>query len=621
MAGGDRMLKAGVAAAAFMSLSAVAAAAAEYVDPSQLNLPQPYFSLSRQPWRSYLEATPALTYLSGLGVVWNSDVPGRSDAQIAAELAEAGFRRVRLEVPWHAVRWDEEGFTPDAAVRIAATLRALRAHGLRPDILLNAHHGAPGPMQVVDWRVARAGAAGSRELTVQGPPTGIEPGWSEVLSLGDSAHAGPLISKVSSDGTVTLSRPAERDVPAGTVLQIARLKYLPLYPVGSEEFEHTADGWLRYVARVVRLALDNYGADFDVEIWNELTFGSDFLDINNYYAPPAVKPGPDFLHAGGSAWELARRTVAEVHKLDADARVIWGFSNTSFLHTAVRDLPPGTDAQSYHPYGTGRRCYAQLVTGRERYNAGGFVPDGCAVMPEGWAQAFQQPETLMRLLNPAARAVHPPGVQRFEHLITEHGFSARELGIADRATVLRAKEKFLLRAPLFWLNKGSAGLFVYSLYDPDELGFGVLLADGEVSPAMRALHRMVERFAAASPTPARKLDAAVVRVAGPVGIYANDPAGRIVPQQRLVALLPFAVSERKLIVGMYVMTEDFPADLSPQAYQVTLKGVPGRGATLRYYDPLSDTAQPVRMLPGAQQELRVALALTDTPRLLEITAQ
>ena len=614
------MLTPGIAAAAFLALTA-GASGAGYVDPSQLKLPEPYFSFARQPWRSYLEATPALTYLTGLGVVWNSAVPGRSDAQIAAQLAAAGFRRVRLEVPWSAMRWDEEGLSADAAGRLVATLRALKEHGLRADILLNAHHGAPGPMRVGEWRSSRASAAGTRELAVQGPLTGIEPGRSELLSLGSSAHAGPLITRVSSDGTLTLSRPLDRDLPAGAVLQIAQLKYLPLFPVGTGEFERTAAGWLRYADRVVRIVLENYGSGFDVEIWNELSFGSDFLDIDNYYVPPLLKPGGDFLHAGGSAWELARRTAAEVHGLDAGVRVIWGFSNTSFLHTAVQALPPGIDGQSYHPYGTGPRCYSQIVAGDEHYNAGGFVPDGCAVMPEGWAQTFQQSETLMRLLNPAARAAHPPGVPHFEHLMTEHGFSPRELSITDRASALRAKEKFLLRAPMFWLNKGIAGLYVFGLYDRDDPGFGVLLADGEPSPAMTALHRAVLRFADSRPVEARTLDASVVRVAGPGGVYRNDPAGRVVAQQQRVALLPFAVSDRKLIVGMYVMTEDFPADLAPQAYRITLYGVSGRGAALRYYDPLSDSAQPLQLLAGTGEQLSVALALTDTPRLLEITQQ
>lgn len=600
--------------------ASLSVAGARYVDPSQLDLPEPYFSFVRQPWRSYLEATPALTYLHGLGVVWNAQVPGHTEDQVAAELAWAGFRRVRLELPWSAMRWDEEGLTSIDAQRAVAILKALKAHGLRPDILLNAHHSAPGPMQVSEWRVARPTVAGSRQLTVQGPTVGIEAGRSEILTLGDSAHAGPLVTHISVDGTLVLSKPGPRDIPAGTLLQIARLKYLPLFPVGTEEFEHTAAGWLRYVDCIVRLALDNYGPDFDLEVWNELTFGSDFLDINHYYVPPVTAPGPDFLHEGGAAWELARRTVAEVKRLDGTARVIWGFSNTTFFHTAVPDLPPGVDAQSYHPYGTGPRCYAKMVAGKERYNVGGFVPAGCAIMPEGWAHTFQQTETLMRALNPAARLAHPPDVARFQHFMTEHGLDPRELGITDARLAARAREKFLLRAPLFWLNKGVSGLYIYSLYDPNELGFGVLQNDGDISPAMQALHRTVVRFAGAGAiAQPRSVEASVARVAGPAAVYANDPLGKLVQQQQLAAVLPFQLSDHRFIVGLYVMTADFPADLPPQQYRVTIDGVSGRGAGLWYYDPLSDTSQPVRMLPARREQLSVLLALTDTPRLLEIT--
>jgi len=409
-------------------------------------------------------------------------------------------------------------------------------------------------------------------------------------------------------------------VPAGALLRLGRLKYQPLFPVGTQEFEATAAGWLRYVDCIVRLAMSNYGEHFDVEIWNELTFGSEFLDINNYYDPRRTAVPHEFLHAGGAAWELARRTVAEIAKLDPSAGIIWGFSNTSFFHTAIADLPPGVSGRSYHPYGTGPRCYAGMVAGKERYNVGGFVPSGCAVMPEGWAQTFQQTETLMRVLNPNARAAHPPGVGYFRHFMTEHGLSPRELGITDRARALRAKEKFLLRAPLFWLNKGIAGLYVYSSYYPDDLLFGMLLANGGPSPAMRVLRRTVAQFAGAAPVASpRSVGASVVRMAGPGSFYANDPGGEQVAQQQMVAVLPFQVNDHRFVVGLYVMTENFPADLPPQEYRISISGISGRGATVRYYDPLTDAAQPVRRLGGRPGQLAVSLALTDTPRLLEIT--
>jgi hypothetical protein len=602
-------------------------AAFRYVDPSQLALPAPYYSLSRQPWRSYLEATPAATYLNGLGVVWGGSVPGKSDAQVAAELAWAGFHRVRIEVPWSAMRWDEGAWDADFAVRFASILEALKASGLRPLILLNANHGAPCPLRIAEWQLASAARAGDRDIQVHGSTEGIVPQFSMVASLSSSAHAGPLVIAVSADHRLlTLSRPLAAALPEGTRLRIARLKYQPLFPVGTAQFDATSKGWLAYVAYVIRFVNEVYGADFDLEMWNELTFGSDFLDINHYFDPRLTSASADFLQPGGTAWELARRTQVAVAQLCPRCRLIWGFSNTTFFHTAVTSLPPGFSGQSYHPYGVGPRCYARLIVGRERYNADGFVPDGCAIMPEGWAHTFQQTETLMRLLAPGRRSEHPAGVEHFEHYITEHGFSPAELGIHDPAAADRAKQKFLLRASLLWLNKGLTGFYVFNTFDPREDQFGVLLHDGGVSPALQALHRLVSHLGSAAaeaqtasrPASALTLDARVQQLSGPRGVYENDPEGRHVAQRQLVAVLPFSLGAHRLAVAVYVMTENFPQDLEPQNYRLTLTGLGAGNAAASCYDPIDDRSVPVHVSGHTGGAVSVDVELTDAPRLLEI---
>jgi hypothetical protein len=591
-----------------------------YVDPAQLALPFPYYSLIRQPWRSYLEATPVATYLNGLGVVWGGPVPGKSDAQVAAELAWAGFRRVRMEFPWSALRWDESGTQPQFAAQLTELLGALKANGLRPLILLNANHSAPCPLERSAWHLASAARIGDRQVRVDRAPIGIVPMFSMVSTLATSERAGPLVTGVSGDGVLTLSRPLTRDLQANAAIQLERLKYQPLYPVGTREFENTATGWLTYVAYVIHVVRQAYGEDFDLEMWNELSFGSDFLDVNHYFEHPLTAATGDFLHAGGSAWELARRTAEEVRQLDSAANLIWGFSNTTFFHTAVADLPHGFSGQSYHPYGVGPRCYARLIVGRERYNTDGFVPGGCATMPEGWAHTFQQTETLIRLLNPAARAAHPPGLEHFEHYMTEHGLSPAELGIHDPAQALRAKEKFLLRAPLFWLNKGMSALYVYNSFDAADDHFGVLQRDGDVSPAMGALHRLVSRLGTAGAAPAAPglLDASVEQLTGGSSVYPNDPDGRYVTRRQLVAVLPFARTPGRFAIAVYAMTENFPQDVDPQRYRITLRGVDGRKATVTCYDPLTDTSPAITVDGRSGGQLSIDVELTDAPRLLEV---
>jgi hypothetical protein len=615
-------------ALAVLALAANAAGGAQqdgsfrYVDPSQAALPFPYYSFVRQPWRSYLELTPASTYLNGLGVVWGATkVPGKTDEQVAADLAWAGFRRVRLEFSWNGLRWDENGTINDFGSRFATTLRALKASGLRPLILLNANHGAPCPLRDGEWQLATPAHSGDRQIQLRGALEGIVPQFSNVTTLASSGRAGPLVTALSAaGGVVMLSKPVAQDLQAGSTVRITRLKYQPLFPVGTPEFENTAQGWLKYVAYVIHFVSDVYGADFDLEMWNELSFGSDFLDINYYFQPPLNKSGPDTLRAGGSAWELGRRTAAEVRQLCARCQLIWGFSNTTFFHTPVSALPAGYSGQSYHPYGTFARCYTKLIAGREQYNADGFVPTGCATMPEGSAQTFQQTETLIRLLNPAARSEHPPGADHFEHYITEHGFTPAELGIHDSPAALRAKEKFLLRATLFWLNKGVSGLYVYDSYDQVDELHGMLQQNGAVSPAMQDLHRVVSHLAGADsgPRSPTAIDMSVQQLSGQQGYYPNDPEGKRVALRQLVTLLPYSLTPRRIVVAAYVMTEDFPRDPVPQKFRITLKVGDASRARVSYYDPLTDGSLPASISERAGDRLSVDVELTDSPRLLEI---
>ena len=404
-------------------------------------------------------------------------------------------------------------------------------------------------------------------------------------------------------------------------MQVGELKYLPLYPTGHPEFERTLSGWGRYVRYVLELVRESVGDEFDVEIWNELTFGSDFLDINHYFDPPLFSGRrADFMHENGTAWELARRSIAEIERSAPRARTIWGFSNTTWFHTSIADLPPGTSGQSYHPYGTGKRCFEELAQGREKFNYDGVIPSGCAVMPEGWAHTFQQTETLIRLLNPAARVVRPRNVATFRHYITEHGFLPKDLDIKDREQVARAKAKFLLRAPLFWLSKGLSGIHVYNAYYPEESLFGMLDQNGDVTPALRALRRLVSRFSGAMPleTP-RPIGVSLERIGGRVGVFADDPEGRYLSQEDVVAVLPYQVHEHKFVIGLYVMTQDFPNDLPPQEYRIGFSGVGKNGVEIEFHDPLADVPLSARRLDGPTDALSLQVALTDVPRLLEVT--
>ena len=597
-----------------------------YVDPRLLDVPWGNYSFLRQGWRGYLETVPAWRYRDGLGVVWGATPPNRSADQVAGVLAWAGFHRVRLEVPWGSVKWDESGLDEAGTARLIPILRAMKAHQLRPLILLNANHLQPCPVRWRDVVVQQSVPAGARTLTVSGDPQGPAEGTTTIMSLATGTEPGPLIDSVrrqpapSTGFVVELSKPAGRTLLAGDTLRLAQLRYPPLYPAGTPQFASTAGGWLRYVSLVTALVEKEFGSpDFDVEVWNELTFGSAFLSVANYgRALPASTP--EFLHPGGSVWELANQTRALLKREHPQVTVIWGFSNTTFFHVHIDQLPPGFDGQSYHPYGTGRRCYADLVKGRRELLLDAYIPEGCVVQPEGYAQAWQQTESLLRFLAPAARAAHPPGSQDFAHFITEHGFAPEEVGVSGRIEAQRAKLGFVLRAPVLWLNKGIRALYLYEVYEPKDAGFGLLGGDGSMSPALAALHRMSAQFQ--GPQTAfvpRQLSFEIARDGARAGVLPGDAGGAHLPQEQATALLPFQVDSHRFVVAAYVMTQDFPQSLPPQAYSVTIQGCDGRHARVHLYAPDTGTSEAVTTSAGSPDSLTLRLSLTELPRLIEIT--
>ncbi|MBS0379251.1 MAG: hypothetical protein JSS29_12245 [Proteobacteria bacterium] len=596
------------------------AAAAPYVDPHLLDMPWGNYSFIRQGWRGYLETVPASQLLEGFGVVWKEPPTGVSADTAAAELARAGFRRARLEIGWGLVNPAENGLESAAAQRLAATLTAFRVHGLRPLILLNANHLKPCPLRTQTLVLARPAPRGSRVLYVTGGVEGLVPLSTTLMSLADGVSPGALVERVvpGAPAALAITKPLAQDLPSGTSLEAATLAYAPLYPVGTPTFERTAAGWLRYVSLVTDFAAHELGSDaFDVELWNET---SGFLDIGNYFEPrPDFASAPDVWQPAAPAWELARRTVQALAHSHPQVRTIWGFSNSSFFHVAVTKLPPGIGGQSYHPYGTGRRCYAGLVRGREALLLDGFVPPGCSVQPEGFAQSWQQTESLVRLVAPLPRAQHPPGSPDFRHFMTEHGFLPRDVGITDAAAAQAAKAKFLERAPLFWLNKGIRALYVYDSYEPEDAGWGMLTAQGAASPALAALGRLTAQFRTAQPLArVRPLEVEVTALGPSRGVLPGDPDGLKLRESDALAVLPFQLDANRFAVAVYVMTQDFPRDLTARTYRLRLGGLRGTDATVRYYAPHTGTEEPVTVPVRSPDGLTVELAVTDVPRILTL---
>ena len=137
------------------------------------------------------------------------------------------------------------------------------------------------------------------------------PGKTGLNALDGSYKAADvLFTDVDRSGTATLSRPLPRALAPGPY-PASTLRYQPFSPPlladgrPNPAFEATMRGWLAYVDVVTREVKRVVGDDgFDVEVWNELTFGSDFLDRGTYYDPPVDS-------AGGNAAERLQIVTQE----------------------------------------------------------------------------------------------------------------------------------------------------------------------------------------------------------------------------------------------------------------------------------------------------------------------
>ena len=599
-----------------------------------------------QPWRAYLETVPASRLRSGLGI--NFNVQPKEADRTARLLAAVGFSRARIEIGWGNVAWTRRPRLQNAA-RFRVILRALQQHDLRPLILLNAHHGYPGPLRRSRIRVTQPAPAGSRTLVLdRRSVANVTPGRTGLDSRTDYKAADILFSSV--DGTtVALSKALPYDMGVGNH-SVTTLRYEPFRRPDDPLFGRTMRGWLDYVALVTRQAKAILGNEsFDVEIWNELSFGSDFLDLNRYYDHQVLAGDPAATQA-----TILRRTVAFLRNpAHGVSRVGIGNGFASERPwEAGSTSPVGLTAIDKHPYsrrvtfpqpGLFKDAHPVDALGRvdERQDAegawhDGFSPRYSAFLPEYHLTAIQT-EHLVRDLSPITtdvfgtrhgRFTRPPGGRPPVVWLTEFGLDTREV---PGAALSQLKTKMALRASAAWINKGAAAIYFYAvhhgrwaLYKPGAEGGGQVL---------RALKRFTSGFAGPRRLQRRqRLRLIAITDRHNRRQFEGDgtPGHPPLYDRDVVAFLPFQVADRRVVTAVYVMTRDLLRtyrprlpkgdprryDLPPERFRFTIGGVAGLGAAVRATDPLSGKDVPVRVVSRARGRLVLELALTDSPRLL-----
>lgn len=651
-----------------------------YPDPAQqLALRFGERSYWHQPWRAYVDTQPASRLLEGIGI--NLNVPPEQADAVCRHLAANGFRRVRVEVGWGSFRYDEPSLlaNPEA---FATTVGACMRYGLRPLFLLNGHHGYPCPIRPARLRLREPAEAGATEITLE-DTADVVPGYTGLNGFGDYWAARVLLTEVdAATGCAQLSRPLPTALPAGDV-EASTLRYRPFAPLtladgsptpGAEE---TLAGWVTYVrglTAAAKRALGTEGANdagFDLEVWNELTFGSNFLHVKNYYDPPLL---------GDRDWvigEILRRTVEYVSDPAnglPGVRVGDGFNN-QWPWGAGSTAPVGLGALDKHPY-AGSRHYPEADDGQGAYGLqpldalgapDGTVADRTYLRPEfgcyfpEYALCALQTEHITRDVSPLTtdiygvkhgRFTHPAGGAPVEMWITETGIAPNERDPQVPADVARhIKGKTTLRYLTCFLNKGMGfvtlfaaaggdgwlGLVSDAFLDAVKAGGGAYPDDDGplTSPAMSATRNLVRAFEGAEPLRyTRALELARVEEPEERFAFVGDgtPRHPSLPNRELLAFLPFQISAGRYVVAYYVMTRDvmqvwrpeLPAsdptrlDMPEETFILTLRNVRGTSGRVSAYDPLRDREVPVEVLARSESEMRVQVLASDSPYLLSI---
>lgn len=601
-----------------------------------------------QPWRGYLETVPARRVRDALGI--NFNVPPSRAAAVARLVAAAGFHRVRYEIGWCSMSYDNPSRIADPR-GFRTVLQAFRDNGLRPLILLNAHHGCPGPLRRLDVRVLGPARAGSRTLALDAASAArVVPGYTGLDSTTTYKAAAILFTSVS--GTrVTLSKPLEHDLAPGTY-EASTLRYEPFRRPGDPGFATTMSGWLRYALAVAREARSVLGRRaFDVEVWNELTFGSDFLDINRYYSPAIAGGSPEATQAA-----ILRRTIAALRSPSHHLGRIGignGFASQRPWDSGATS-PAGLTAIDKHPYAgpivfprnsvfNGVRPLDAL--GRAdgwRDSAGrwrdAFVPRYTAFFPEYYLSGIQT-ENLVRDLSPLTTDVYGTPHGRYTHparsrppqvWVTETGLDPNGV---PAAVLPRFKAKEALRYATSWVNKGARALYLFAAGNAEGPWALVDESAKHGGPTLRALRRLTKALAAGRGRISRHRAVSLRAIADRHGRkqFAGDGSrGHPALYDRdVVGFFPFQVSNSRVVVAAYVMTRDLTRtyrpglapddprryDLPPERFRLTIGGVARLGRRVSAFDPLTGRAVPVSSA-RRRDRLRLGIRLTDSPRLI-----
>ncbi len=594
-----------------------------------------------QPWRAYMDTWPASRLLESLGINFNVSAP---QAEATAQLLQdSGFKLARIALNWDALSYDNPTqFADEASVR--TRLEALHRHGLRPLILLDANSEGPTPARQVNLETTTEAPAGAQTVTLT--PTAaaaVVPGKSGFDGLAFGGDPDILIDSVGPGDLATLSKPLPNALPAGSH-KGATLLYAPFSaPIlangePNPAFQETLAGWLSYVATVCREAASIFGAEgYDLELWNELSFGSQFLNAEAYDTPAGTEGVSAATREVTKA--LLDETVAYVRNpangIGPGVGISDGFASQTPFPSGAQ-APLGLTALSKHLY-DGAKTFpaAEQERSLTPLNALGeqdalkdsfaplFVPHYQSLFPEYYLAATQT-ETIVRDLAPMTtevyglphgRNVGPPGGAPLQKWMTEYNLSLNGATVVgpDESTPAQTtltpadkahfQAKALLRSLVAMINKGMTREYFYAaaghalaLIPPSF--YAALQAHPETYPGdalggetMSGFRNMLAQFQGPGPGPnLRQLTLLSIAQDGNHAQFSGDgtAAHPSLYDREVLAVLPFQSSPTRFVIPVYVMTRDLLTlyepgaatsdihrfDLPDETFRITLGNLP-----------------------------------------------
>lgn len=632
------------------------------IDPAQeLDLPFGTRSQWLQPWRGYLDTPPARTINEGLGI--NFNVTAQQAWATAAALERAGFRRARVEIGWDNINpADTSELTPYEASQWQTILGALFAHHIRPLILLNANEGEPTATTFLNLGVLVPALAGTRTVVLS-PASAAQviPGHTGFNSLTGGYEAAAVIVTSIQGDVATLSAPLPKTLLPGDY-SAATIAFAPFTDPKSPGFAQTLAGWLSYVQTVGDFARSvGKGKGFDMEVWNELSFGSDFLNINNYYSPPVDPQAPASGSDPATDEALLTATASLIHKDFPGTQVGDGFSDETPWTSGQTEVPGVQIDKHYYngmyvyPQDNGPsavrpvdwlgRTFATYskVNGSDDWSDY-WVPSYIAYFPEFWLSGLYT-ETLIRDLTPLSgeniygaphgRYTHPPGAPAPQVWMTEYNLDQDQpqSPVFTPIQEQRFQAKVALRYLLAFINKGLGMVDFYSA----EGGLGLIPNSffSEIGErrkpdpglTLAALGRMTSHLQSASHMRRRSIKLLRISTTDHRNVF--NGSGPYPPLRNLdvTAFFPFQEATHRFVFAAYVMTRNLAQawqkpgpheyDMPAGLYRFEIGNVDGCATSLSAYDPLNARSVPVRRIACTAHTLTLQTKLTDSPILIQ----